>query len=144
MKRSLDISLLLVSSACLLLAVGCSKDDNPAAPTGVAGEYRSTIFIRPAPDDGPDSTHLRGDYMEMSLKEDGTYMSLTHTSYVNKGMTTVDTIVMNGTYVLRADTVRLSDPNNVDAVMMPFARVGNDLHGRLLGIGPHEIYLKRK
>lgn len=135
---------LLLPAACLLLAAGCSKDSGPTAPTGVAGEYRSTIFIRPAPTDGADSSHLRGDYVEMSLKEDGMFAGVMRTSYVINGATAVDTLLTSGTYSVHADTVQFSDPiNGAPLLMMSFKRVGNDLHGKIKAFGPYEIYLKR-
>ncbi len=145
MKRSPNISMLLACSACLLLAAGCSKDSGPTAPTSVAGKYRSTIFIRPTPTDGADSSHLRGDYVEMSLDEDGMFTGVMRTSYVINGATAIDTLLTSGTYTMQADTVRFSDPKNgAPLLMMPFKRVGSDLHGKIQAIGPFEVYLKRK
>lgn len=145
MQRSLIPPAALCILMISIIAAGCR--DNPTSPGGLAGTYRSTIFVKVAPADGPDSAHLRGDFVEATLRSNGTVISKECTVYSSCGVITPDTITYTGTYSARKDSVFFAmTPAGSALTMLPFTRAGNDLHTvRAFGFdGPWELYLKRR
>ncbi len=142
-------SLIPPAALCILIismiATGCR--DNPTSPGGLAGTYRSTIFVKVAPADGPDSAHLRGDFVEATLQSNGTVISKECSVYSAFGVTTSDTNTYTGTYAVRNDSVFFTmTPIGSALAVHPFRRAGNDLHTLpARGFdGPWELYLKRR
>lgn len=142
-------SLIPPAALCILMismiTAGCGGD--PTSPDGPAGTYRSTIFVKVAPADGPDSAHLRGDFVEATLRSNGTVTSRECTVSSASGGVRSDTITYTGTYAVRNDSVLFTMPPLGSALSVePFTRAGNDLRTiRAIGWdGPWELYLKRR
>ncbi len=91
---------LLTLFPILLAVAGC--DIIPVEPQSIKGTYKSTTFIIPAPNDGPDDVGARGGFIELRLNDDGTTSGRQHIPY---GDGTASDRDLNGTYTITGDTI---------------------------------------
>lgn len=86
------------------MLAGC-YDDPVIIPGSVAGTYQSTVMIMPNAVDMPDSMHLRGGFIRLTLRTSGEAVCTTHVVDREGGGSAT---ISAGTYAMAGDTLRLS------------------------------------
>lgn len=125
MRRSFPIPTISTVITNLLVSAGCSGDTEPIAD-GVAGTYRSVIFIRPNGNIGCDDAHTRGDFVEVTLLPNGMLTAKVRESeYGPPG--SEHTTMCSGTYIVRNDSVFMTTTPAERALAVAFRRVNGNL-----------------
>lgn len=130
----------------LLTPILAACGDPIGAPISqLAGWYRSSVLVVPAPADGPDSAHLRGDYIDLRLYESGGLeATLVRSSVSTGGARSTRVITTIGTYTVRHDSVFMQTTVPCELNMEGWRRNGRNIEIDLGIRGPFHIVLNAR